>query len=43
MVYQEGIYVGYRYTETRYEDAVLGTAGGRLCLRRRGSYPSATV
>ena len=23
-VYQEGIYVGYRYTETRYEDAVLG-------------------
>ena len=24
-VYQEGMYLGYRYTETRYEDLVLGT------------------
>ncbi|MBQ7897439.1 MAG: glycoside hydrolase family 3 protein [Clostridia bacterium] len=26
VVYQEGIYLGYRYTETRYEDTVLGAA-----------------
>ncbi len=25
VVYQEGIYMGYRYTETRYEDVVMGT------------------
>lgn len=30
MIYQEGIYVGYKYYETRYEDYVLesGNAGG---------------
>lgn len=26
VVYQEGMYLGYRYTETRYEDKVLGAA-----------------
>jgi len=25
MVYQEGVYVGYKYYETRYEDFVMGT------------------
>lgn len=25
MVYQEGIYVGYKYYETRYADAIMGT------------------
>ncbi len=25
MIYQEGIYIGYKYYETRYEDTVMGT------------------
>lgn len=29
MNYAEGIYIGYRYYETRYEDTVLGTTGKR--------------
>ena len=28
LVYTEGIYIGYRYYETRYEDTVLGTSSG---------------
>ena len=46
MVYAEGIYVGYKYYETRYEDCVLGQGGassgfGRVrlserCLELRG-------
>ena len=41
-VYQEGIYRGYRYFETRYEDVVMGTAkagdynvGDHRCLPLR--------
>ena len=40
IVYQEGIYVGYRYTETRYEDAVLGRANtGDFTYNDVVSYP----
>lgn len=30
MIYQEGIYVGYKYYETRYEDYVMGTGNAGL-------------
>ncbi len=39
-VYVEGIYVGYRYYETRYEDVVLGTANvGEYDYASVVSYP----
>ena len=40
VVYQEGIYVGYRYTETRYEDIVMGTPNaGSYVYDKVVSYP----
>ncbi len=40
VVYQEGIYVGYKYTETRYEDAVMGTPNvGDYVYSKVVSYP----
>ncbi|MBO4988925.1 MAG: glycoside hydrolase family 3 C-terminal domain-containing protein [Clostridia bacterium] len=40
VVYQEGIYNGYRYTETRYEDYVLNTANvGEYDYSKAVSYP----
>jgi beta-glucosidase len=39
-VYQEGIYVGYRYYETRYEDYVLGRANtGEYSYTKDVAYP----
>lgn len=39
-VYQEGIYVGYRYYETRYEDTVLGNANvGKYDYASTVTYP----
>ncbi len=40
VVYQEGIYLGYKYTETRYEDVVLGTPkAGNFRYNSVVSYP----
>lgn len=40
VVYQEGIYVGYRYAETRYEDVVLGRPGaGNYVYNHVVAYP----
>ena len=39
-VYQEGIYLGYRYYETRYEDVVMGTAkAGNYDYKNIVAYP----
>lgn len=37
LVYQEGIYMGYRYYETRYEDAVLGRYNASVYGSRNAS------
>ena len=40
MVYQEGIYVGYKYYETRYEDYVMGTGNaGKYAYNEAVAFP----
>lgn len=40
LVYQEGIYIGYRYYETRYEDVVLGNeAAENYLYKEQVMYP----
>ena len=40
MVYQEGIYVGYKYYETRYEDYVMGTGNaGEFAYGEQVAFP----
>ena len=39
--YKEGIYVGYRYYETRYEDKVLGQGNAEVI--RCGRFPRAAL
>ncbi len=40
VVYQEGIYVGYKYAETRYEDKVMGTGNaGNFAYGSVVAYP----
>ncbi len=40
MIYQEGIYVGYKYFETRYEDYVMGTGNaGNFAYNDKVAFP----
>lgn len=40
MIYQEGIYVGYKYYETRYEDYVMGTGkAGQYAYKDDVAFP----